>query len=356
MTLTDEHILIIAPYAAEDYSPSDFDILRELPYVKSVTIIESSGYGQKRKPDREPTPEEWERTTALLTARQLPPSGAAVPNLKYVQVVSAGSNMLFDQAFFKENQHIFYSTSSGTHGPQIAEWIILNLLSFFHRFPKYKEFQDKAHWGTVPEMGGSIIDQFGRTMGVLGYGAIGRQTARIAKALGMTVHAHTFSSPPKRERIEAAVPGSGDPDGSIPAKWFTGKDGLAEFFSSGLDVLVISVPLTAETTNLITKAELELMKGVFLINVARGAIVNPTDLVEAAESGLIAGAALDVTEPEPLPEGHPMWSAKNIIISPHMSGYAIGYNKRVANILKHNIERMRDGAPVVNRVDAAKGY
>jgi phosphoglycerate dehydrogenase-like enzyme len=199
--------------------------------------------------------------------------------------------------------------------------------------------------------------------GILGYGAIGRQTARVATALGMTVHAYTLHArptPESRRDDTYTPPGLGDPDGKFPAKWFSGgsRPELHAFLGSGLDLLVVSTPLTEKTTHLISKAEFEVLGGrkTFVTNISRGAVVATDDLVDALNAGLIKGAALDVTDPEPLPEGHALWKAKNVIITPHVSGGSTAYAERVFAILGYNLDRFSKGKPLTNRINRREGY
>lgn len=204
--------------------------------------------------------------------------------------------------------------------------------------------------------------------GILGYGSIGRQTARLATALGMTVHAYTLHprpTPASRADHSWAPPGLGDPEGTLPAKWFSGAstEDLHTFLGSGLDLLVIATPLTAGTTHLLAKAEFEVLaaaggrKGrTFVSNVSRGGVINTEDLVDALEGGLIRGAAVDVTEPEPLPDGHVLWGAKNVIVTPHVSGASTKYFERVLGVLGENLGRLGSGEGLVNLVDKKRGY
>ncbi|KAK9467839.1 hypothetical protein V1512DRAFT_274968 [Lipomyces arxii] len=349
----EEHILVLNP---SGFSESVYEAFKDLPNVASVTIIAGTGYGGRSLPVRDVTDEEWSRTTILLTGRILPPSQEVAPKLKYVQLYSAGSNQLISLDYFHQDTGVIYCTASGTHGPCISEWIIMVMLNFFHNSFLYAKWQGAQTWGSDKDFPRPVIDQFGRTFGVLGYGAIGRQSARIAKALGMKVVAHSFSSPIKKERVEVAVPGSGDPDGSIPSEWYSGKEGLEDFFNSGIDVLLVSAPYTPETEGIINKATLAKLKGAYIINIGRGQLVNTEDLIEAAESEHIAGAALDVTDPEPLPDGHKLWSVKNITVTPHISGHSVGYENKVVNIAIHNIKQLQAGKPLMNIIDKSKGY
>jgi len=199
--------------------------------------------------------------------------------------------------------------------------------------------------------------------GILGYGSIGRQVARLAVALGMEVYAYTLHPRPTEDsrRDTGYVPsGLGDPDGTFPSKWFSGSsiEELHHFLGSGLDLLVISAPLTDSTKHLIAGPELEILSGkkTFISNIGRGAIIKTDDLIDGLEHGLIRGAALDVTDPEPLPDGHPLWKAKNIIITPHTSGASASNRTRVQEILGANLDRFVDGKQLINEVSRKEGY
>jgi phosphoglycerate dehydrogenase-like enzyme len=200
--------------------------------------------------------------------------------------------------------------------------------------------------------------------GILGYGSIGRQTARVSKALGLDVHAYTLhprDTPSSRRDESYSPPGLGDPEGEFPSKWFSGgsTEEIHAFLDSGLDILVIALPLTEKTKGLISKPEFEIFakKGTFLINIARGPIVKTDDLIEALNNEVISGAALDVTDPEPLPEGHPLWGAKNVTITPHISGNSSFYYKRLFDIFGLNLERLGEGREdLINMVNRREGY
>ena len=196
--------------------------------------------------------------------------------------------------------------------------------------------------------------------GILGYGAIGRQCARLGQAMGMDIHAFTLherATPESRHDDSFTEPGLGDPTGEIPSRWFHGREQLDEFLS-GVDLLVIILPLTKLTTGLISRREMEILgrRKAFLTNVGRGAIVNTYDLVQSLNDGTLGAAALDVTDPEPLPEDHPLWKAKNVIITPHVSGNSMNYNKRILKILSENLRRRANGEPLINKVNKKLGY
>jgi phosphoglycerate dehydrogenase-like enzyme len=233
---------------------------------------------------------------------------------------------------------ITITNSSGVHGPQIAEWVILQILSHSHRQKLLLELQREHIWGSdkVPR---EQQDGVGQTFGVLGYGAIGRQAARIAHSLGYEVIAFTATprkTPESKKDRGYIVPRTGDPDGSIPSSWYSGLDkaSLHEFLSQDIDVLLVSVPLTPETTHLLAKDEFEILgrSNAFVINVSRGKVLHQGDLIESlkkySESGGtggatagadgLRGAALDVTDPEPLPADSELWDLDNVVVTPHI--------------------------------------
>lgn len=185
--------------------------------------------------------------------------------------------------------------------------------------------------------------------------------------MGMNVHAYTLHprpTPESRRDRAWTPPGLGDPEGTIPTKWFSGGStaDLHAFLGSGLDLLVVSTPLTDQTKHILGREEFQLLAEknghgkTFVSNVSRGGVLDTEALVEALETGLIRGAALDVTDPEPLPDGHALWGAKNVIITPHVSGASVRYFERVVSILEENLGRLVEGRELVNKVDRERGY
>lgn len=220
-------------------------------------------------------------------------------------------------------------------------------------------------------------DKVGQRLGVLGYGSIGRQVARVGKAMGMDVIAYTASprtTPESKHDKGFIVPGTGDPDGSIPSAWYSGLDkkSLHNFLSQDIDHLLISVPLTKETTHFISAAEFAILgktRNAFISNISRGQIINQSDLLTYLRKyadndpldgkdggGGLRGAALDVTDPEPLPKDDPLWDAPNCIITPHISGLGEAYTDRAFQVLEVNLDRRERGERMINVVDRKRGY
>ena len=213
-------------------------------------------------------------------------------------------------------------------------------------------------------------DKVGQRFGVLGYGSIGRQAARVAKAMGMDVIAYTASprkTPESKKDRGFIVPGTGDPDGEFPSEWYSGLDkpSLHEFLSQEIDHLLISVPLTQQTTHFLAAEEFEILgrKNAFITNISRGQIVQQDDLIAAlrrgaddTQEGGLRGAALDVTDPEPLPEDSPLWDAPNCIVTPHISSLGQAYADRAFQVLELNLTRRENGEKLVNVVNRERGY
>lgn len=157
----------------------------------------------------------------------------------------------------------------------------------------------------------------------MGYGAIGRQCARVARSLGMEVLAYTRTekpTPESRRDDSYCVPGTGDPEGLIPTRWFHGasRDAVDDFLAQDLDILVVSLPLTESTRGILSYRQFELLskRRTFVCNIARGGHIDQEALLQALERGQIRGAAIDVTDPEPLDSQNPLWKAPNLLITP----------------------------------------
>ncbi|KAJ5818828.1 hypothetical protein N7474_004419 [Penicillium riverlandense] len=309
----------------------------------------------------------WHNATVLVTFTTLPDLKDA-KNLKLIHFLSAGLDHLVDHPVLKESD-IPITTSSGIHGPPIAEWTVMNWLVSSRYYIKTYEAQKKHNWNSKESYMQGMHDQVGKKLGILGYGSIGRQIARVSSAMGMTVHAYTASprtTPESKHDSGYIVPGTGDPDGSIPASWHHGADreSVRSFLAIGLDHLVISLPLTPQTTHLLGPEEFSILSDnsthptskPYVTNISRGKVIDQDALIAALKSGQLGGAALDVTDPEPLPEDHPLWDAPNVQISPHVSGLGKEYFPRSMDILAKNLERMERGEPLINSYRRGKAY
>jgi phosphoglycerate dehydrogenase-like enzyme len=184
------------------------------------------------------------------------------------------------------------------------------------------------------------IELRGKTAVVLGFGGIGVQIVERAVGFGMRILTVTPEDVPHMNAIQHSYK----------------PDQLAEVLPLA-DVLFLAAALTRETTGIIGRRELALMKrSAYLINVTRGRMIRTDALVEALREGRLAGVGLDVTDPEPLPPDHPLWTFENVVITPHLAGVSDGHHERRLELFRDNLRRFARGLPLRNVVDMARGY
>lgn len=296
----------------------------------------------------------WREVEILYTSFATPlPSPGEAPQLRWVQLYSAGPDPILNHPLFQAD--VIFTTASGVHAIAIAEYVLTAVLAWFHRFTRVLEWQGRTRWPSDSERLSLFVagELHGKTMGIVGYGSIGRQVARIASAMGMRVLAMQRGADHRDHGF--VFPGVGDPDGMLPHRYYA-PDQLFAMLSES-DVVVIALPLTPKTRELFDDAAFQAMKSsAFLVNIARGEICNEAALVRALEEKQIAGAALDVFQREPLPAHHPLWRLPNVFLSPHSAGLTPHYDERAASIFEENLRRYLAGEPLYNVVDKAQGY
>lgn len=259
---------------------------------------------------------------------------ADAKNLRWVQCPSAGVEHYPLDAMTERN--IILTNAQGCYGPEIAEHTF-GLLFALTRGIAAQARQNA--WGFV----GRPIELRGLTMGIVGLGGIGREVARRAKAMDMKVIA-VDAEPMYGERFAMV-----DEVTLVD----TGLDGLLK----QSDVIACCAPDTAKSRGMFGADQFASMKdGSFFINVSRGKLVKTDALVEALKTGKVAGAGLDVTDPEPLPPGHALWSMPNVVITSHIAGKSQFAYERVQNVFTENVLRISRGLPLLNGVDTRKGY
>ena len=240
-------------------------------------------------------------------------------NLKWIQALGTGVDGIVDRPALRAG--VIVTNLRGLHGASVSESVLAAMLAFSRNLPRAVRSQDAGRWDRFPV---SLVK--GKTVGILGVGVIATELAPRCRALGMTVIGIT-SVPRSVAGFDRMV----------------GRDELLNV-AGELDHLVLLAPYTAETHGIVGAPVFERMKpSSFLVNVARGGIVDEAALVEALKAGRIAGAALDVFAEEPLPEGHPLWSMPNVLITPHMAGFHVGYPAEAIPIVIENIHRFLAG-------------
>lgn len=311
----------------------------------------------------------WAQIDVLQTMFVVPASRAQAPNLKFIQGMSAGLEHLLAAPFFKQVladssaglDGVMVCSASGIHSTKIAEYILLQMLSMYTRFPLLLAHARCRSWNRTAYVPAGALsgasELRGKTIGIVGYGCIGREAARLATAFGMDVVVATSSGMPAPGH-GFVLEGTGDPDGVLPREWFctSDRDALRRFMGQ-VDVLVLACPLTDITRHVVSADSLRYLRSTaIVINIARGGLIDHDALVEALEEERIGAACLDVTDPEPLPDGHPLWTAKNCFVTPHIAGATEYYAQRCVELLHVNMQRWKAGQRVLNPVSLSKGY
>lgn len=294
----------------------------------------------------------WARTEVLYTDRVLPPKDVA-PNLHWVQFHFAGIDFAVANPLIKE-QGLIMTTLSGAAAPQVAEFAVGAMLAIGHKFPIIQKNQQKTEWPTDRWQRFVPRELRGSTVGIIGYGSIGREIARLLQPFSCTILAakrDVFH--PKDYGYQHE--GYGDPEGNLFKRLYPIQ--ALKSMLKLCDFAVVCLPLTQETRGLIGEEELKAMKkGAYLIDVGRGGVVDGKAVEEAVKNDWLGGAVLDVFTEEPLPGNNPLWQLPNSIISPHVAGISSVYLERAAELFGVNLQRYIDEEPLLNRFDPERGY
>jgi len=241
------------------------------------------------------------------------------PKLKWIQALGTGVDNIVDLPSL--GKEVLVTNVRGIHGAPVSEATIAYMLSLARDMPRSVHAQDRGAWERWPAQ---LLD--GKTVGILGVGLIAEYLAPICKQFGMTV-VGISSSPRETKNFDRMVK----------------RDDLVKV-APEFDFLVALTPMSAETRNIVSEKVFKAMKpSAYLVNVARGGVVDEPALIKALESGEIAGAALDVFSQEPLPPDNPLWKAKNVTIFPHLGGYSQGYEDRAMPTLAGNMSKYLAG-------------
>jgi len=256
--------------------------------------------------------------------------------LKWLQTAGAGVNSLLTPEL--RDRDLILTNASGIHAEPITEHMFGMLLMVTRRLAVAWDHQKSRQWKGY-DFGANVSLLSGKTLGVLGVGAIGGHSAKVGQAFGMRV---------------LGLRRTGEPHPHVERMYTEGE--RLEFFRE-CDVVMNSLPLTDKTRHAMNWDELAALKpGAIVINTGRGGTINTDALLDALRSGRLGAALLDVTDPEPLPQDHPLWTMENVYITPHISGSHPGYDERAGKIFLENLKRYLAGEPLVNVVDQREGY
>jgi phosphoglycerate dehydrogenase-like enzyme len=296
-----------------------------------------AGDGAALRDQAPPVPDDVAAALAraeVVLAIDLPFDVAALaPRLRWVQAVGAGTGQL--QSAGLAEGGIVLTSNGGSNSLGIAEFVMGRLLQVTKRFRELDEAQAGHRWDAL--FGGQLA---GRTLGLIGYGAINQAVAVRAAAFGMEILA-------TRQRATDPEP---------PVERFFTPDRLHEMLAAS-DAVVAAAPETPATIGLVGAAELAAMRpGAFFANVGRGSLLDEAALVAALERGHLGAAALDVASVEPLPADDPLWDAPNLYLSGHCSSSPEALFRNLHELFRRNLRRHLDGEPLLNQVDLDRGY
>jgi phosphoglycerate dehydrogenase-like enzyme len=245
---------------------------------------------------------------------------AALPRLRLVQLLSAGAERFAGRL----PEGVVLCNARGAHTPSTAEWVVTAILAAERGIPEFVRAQDAGRW--TPRAHGTVV---GARVLVVGAGDIGRTVGRVLAGFDAEL---TYVARTAREGVH-------------------GTDELPRLLPEA-DVVVVLVPVTEETTGLVDAAFLAAMRdGALLVNAARGVVVDTAALLAELRAGRLR-AALDVTDPEPLPPGHPLWTAPGLLLTPHVAGNVPRTNERAAAAVTDQLARVLAGEPLANVVGA----
>jgi glyoxylate/hydroxypyruvate reductase len=263
----------------------------------------------------------------------------ATTGVRWVHATSAGAGEMVRRADLapEDLARVTVTTSSGVHAVPLAEFAVFGLLAVAKELPRMVADQQAKAW---PEVRQPLRELRGQALFLVGLGEIGREVARLGKALGMrTVGFRRTPGPPPPSVDEVHGPQD--------------LAGLA----GGADTMVVSLPLTEQTAGLIDRAVIDRLPGhCIFVNVGRGGVVDEPALIDALAGRRIAGAVLDVFATEPLPPDSPLWSLPNVLVTPHAAALSARENERIVELFADNLRRYLDGRPLANVVEPGVYY
>lgn len=254
-------------------------------------------------------------------------------NLKWIQLASAGIDQLPIE--YVKNSNIMITNNRGGYSIPMGEWIILKTLELLKHSYKFYENQINKNWKEDT----SILELYGKTIGFIGTGSIAGEAVKRLKGFDVEILGLNTKGEPVKNFDKCYS--SKDIDEMLPL----------------CDIIVITIPYTKETHHLLNKDRFKSMKeGVYIINVARGSIINENELIYNLNNGKVAGAALDVVEKEPLNIDSPLWNFKNVVITPHNSWISEMRNNRRFDLIYNNMKKYLDEKNLTNIINLNKGY
>ena len=333
------NLLITLPFSDELLIP-----LKEVSPRLNITVHKARS--------AEDIPDEiWAQTEILYTGSILP-DPLLVPRLNWIQFHWAGIDRHANLPLLQSDLQV--TTLSGAHAPQMGEYVLMMLLALGHRLPRILDSQAKKDWPQDRWERFLPVELAGSTVGIIGYGSIGRQVARLLQPFGARVLAVKRDARQIQD-ADFIAPDTGDPHGDFVHRLY--PPSAIHSMLGECDFVVVAVPLTDETRGLLGDEEFQAVKpGAFLVDVSRGGVIDHSALIRALKDNRLAGAALDVYPQEPLPPKSPLWKLPNVLMSPHISGITTQYDQRAMALFADNLRLYLAGQPLMNVFDPTRGY
>jgi len=289
-------------------------------------------------------PDLWNKVEVLYTDVLLPPVNL-VPNLRWVQFHYAGIDYVFDSQLALKPE-IILTSMSGASAVQEGEYILMMLLSLGHRLPELLLNQSKQEWPNDRWEKFIPTELTNSTLGLIGYGSIAREVARLVQPFNVKVLAA------KRDVMHPAdegytIDGHGDPEGNYFHRLYPIE--AIKTMLKDCDFVVCTLPLTPETKGMISDEVIRAIKpGAYFIHISRGGVVDENALVQALIEKRLSAAAVDVFAQEPLPAASPLWKVPNLVLTPHVSGFSPRYKERAGEMFIENLRRYLHEEPLMN--------
>ncbi|MBE3559186.1 MAG: D-2-hydroxyacid dehydrogenase [Ktedonobacteraceae bacterium] len=314
------------------FSPASQEILREAGDAEIVCTTSKDEYLSRL------------REAEVLCSYWLPVAWRELAvRLRWMQCAGAGVDNLQARGILEAGSGVLVTTAAGIAATAVGEYVFGSMLMFNRSWPEMVRLQDRRIWPRSAnwyKLGGRELED--QTLGIIGLGHIGRRIAQLGRAFGMRVLAT------RRTAHE------GERDADVDRLYPVAQ--LHEMLRQS-DYVVVAVPLTPATEKLIGKPELRVMRAhCYLVNVSRGRVIDEGALIQALREGWIAGAGLDVAEHEPLAADSPLYALPNVILTPHISGVSMHYDRRLTAFFAENLRRYRAGEPLLNLYNPARGY
>jgi phosphoglycerate dehydrogenase-like enzyme len=284
------------------------------------------------------------RDAQIICSHWLPDNWREIaPNLSWLQSSNAGVDGSLPVTLLETAEDVVVTTATGIHAIAIGEYVFGSILMFNRLWPELVSLQNQHVWPVQEQWSRFKTRELrGQTIGIVGFGNIGRRVAHLSHAFGMRVLAmrRQFQVDDQSPDVDQFYPG----------------DRLVEMLRLS-DYVVLAVPLTAKTWQMIGEEELRAMRShAYLVNVGRGRVIDERILLRALTEGWIAGAGLDVTETEPLPASSPLYSLANVILTPHISGETLYYDTYLTDLFAENVRRYRRNEPLLNLYSRENKY